>query len=830
MNETGSPLLWLRGRSGVGKSTLCSTIVKDLQERQEQRCAIAFLFFDSRKGEVSSARYILKALAYQLREFMQSTGPECLLRRTIKEGEKFTESLSLELFQRNLRAIFVNIRAPVFLILDGLDDDDGLQKIIMHEILRVNRSRDHLNIFRCVMSSRFACEARISPEDIIQIDLSTEPGVQHDMFKFATTQLATIYGPSPKQMVPVLALAKQLCSRANGIFLWLALAIKDIKDIQSMESRPNLLQIVNILPASIDAFYQRALQQIPPQDVETAQKVFSWLTVASRFLYLSELREALAVQADHFQISEQPPFAGKVLSLPNTQAEIHRICGWLVTITTEGIVRLRHPTLRDYLLLAVEMSNHPRHPVLAAHEILARACLALLSRVLEDRSSQQLGRGMTSSLTKYAAVNWSVHYRLSETYSRNLAGTLQRYLLVTLNHDCQAFSIPSSRRSIQMANTTLRISAFYGLVSLTHLCLQMGTDPHGGSCVLCETPLAIAAGRGHLEAAKILRQGTANPVSRLSYSPEEMIHLAVARGLADAAKSLLERGAEVDAVDHNLGKSLLHVVAESGRLNLVKLLMNYNANVNIVIPTTHETPLHLAAAHGHLHVVKYLVDGRDPTVRELELYDSIVQQPYYQSWTEELLTNEGTAESILWEVEARDTAEEDIGKLRSCSARYSNIDLRTSTGRTALDLAAANGYDDVVRFLLERGADVKSEKDGQCTALQAAVENGHMENVKLLLAAGASMRQPNCRLAPTLRHACKKGHDAVADFIVWHCFNAEISAKQCPWPVLCLPTKTTNTVVRDTIHKTKLSTKLSKLSTHTRFKQRLSKLGERPKD
>ena len=258
--------------------------------------------------------------------------------------------------------------------------------------------------------------------------------------------------------------------------------------------------------------------------------------------------------------------------------------------------------------------------------------------------------------------------------------------------------------------------------------------------------------------------------------------------------------------------------------------MSYNANVNIVIPTTQETPLHLAAAHGYIHVVKYLVDGRDPSVRELELYDSIVQQPYYQSWTEDLLMNEGTAESILWEVEARDTAEEHMGKLRSCSARYSNIDLRTSTGRTALDLAAANGYDDVVRFLLERGADIKNERDSQCTALQAAVENGHLENVKLLLAAGASMCQRNERLAPTLRHASKKGHDAVADFIVWLCFNEELSAKQSSWPVLCLPTKTTNTVVRDTIQKTKLSTEFSKLSTHNRFVQRLSKLAERPKD
>lgn len=839
-NEAESPLLWLKGRPGAGKSTLCSYIIEDLQERQEQKCAVAFCFFDSRQGQVSSARYILKAFAYQLRGFMQPIVTERLLRSTIREGEKLIDSMSLEHFQRNLRAVFVNVdtHAQVFLILDGLDDDEGVKKVIMHEILRANRSRERSHNFRCVISSRFACEARISPDHIIHVDLGTEPGVQQDMLKFAQNRLTNIFRPSPRQTMSILALAKQLCSRANGIFLWLTLAIEDI---QRMGSHPNLLQLVNILPASLDAFYRRALQQISSQDIETAQKIFSWLTVAKRLLYLPELLEALAIEADHSQTVGQPPSTSNELSLPKTQAEIHRICGWLVTVTKEGIVRLRHPTLRDYLLLADESSSHSRHPVLAAHELLARACLVLLSSVIKVEASsaltntkpaQQLGRGVASTLTKYAAANWSIHYRLSETYSRILAGTLQRCLIITLDYDCQSFSIPNSGRSIQIANTTLRISASYGLVSLTQLCLEMGTDPKGGSCVLCETPLAIAVGGGHMDAVDILLQGTAPSASRPSYNPEEMVHLAVARGLTNAAKSLLECGTEVNAVEHSSGKSLLHVAAEFGRLSLVKLLMAYHANVNAVIPTTQETPLHLAAVHGYIHVVKYLVDGRGPSTREMELYDSIVQQPYYQSWTEDLLTNEngGRTEGIVWEVEARDSAEEHIGRLRWCSTRYSNINLRTSEGRTALDLAASNGFDDVVRFLLERGADFKNEGSTRCTALQIAVENGHLETVKLLLAAGAKMHQQTDGLAPTLQHACKKGHDDVADFVVWHCFNTELSAKQFPGPMLGLPTKTTNTVVRDAIQKKKHHTKFSKLGMHTRFAQRPTKLAERPKD
>ena len=839
MNEVESPLLLLKGSLGAGKSTLCSVLVRDLYEQHKPGSAIAFCFFDSRQGQASSTRYILKALAYQLRDCIRRTGAESALRSTIREDDEITGSMPLDQFQHKLRGILVSIdkHVRVFLVLDGLngDDDEGVKKVILHEILRVNRSREKSHIFRCVITSRRTCEARISKEDLIQIDLSTESGVQNDMLIFATTQLEKILRTSPKQTVPVYNLAEQLCSRANGIFLWLALSLEDIQQVKALS---NAVHIINMLPASIDAFYHRALKSIPSQDVEMAQRILSWVTVARRPLNLPELQEALAVRADRIQSYEQAPSATQKLGLSETKAEVHRICGGLVTIAEEGIVSLRHPTLREYLLSEVEPSNCSHHPALAAHELLARSCLVLLSSSIWVAAAststgiepaQKLGRGATSTLTIYAAANWAVHYRLSETYSRNLAGTLQRCLTITLDYDCQSFSIPNSGRSIHIANTTLRISASYGLVSLTQLCLQMGTDPRGGSCVLCKSPLAIAAGGGHLGAAKILLKGTADAPLWTSSNADRIIHLALARGLTDEVKSYLECGANVDAVEHNSGKTLLHVAAESGRLDMIKLLIGCNANVNAFTPTTQETPLHLAAARGYIHIVKYIVDGRDTSMRELELYDSIVRQPYYQNWTEDLLKNDEMRGSIVWEVEARDNAEEHIRNLRSSLAGYSDIDLRTSAGCTALELAAVNGYDDVVRFLLDRGADIKGDGVERCTALQAAIENGHLQTVKLLLTAGARMHRQTDGLAPTLQHACNNGHDAVADFVVWYCFNAELSAKQYQWPVLCLPSKATNTVVRDALLRKKPQTKLSRLGTHSGFKQRLSKIAERPK-
>ena len=535
-NESESPLLWLKGRAGAGKSTLCSAIIKNLEERQGQRSAVAFCFFDTHQVQGSSARCILRAFACQLRDYRKPNIPERLLYSIIREGDNDADSMSLNQFGWRLGRLLgtVHLQAQAFFIVDGLDNDKGVQKAIMHEVLRINRKRGYSHIFRCVLSSRFAFEARILPEHVIQIDLSTEIGLQQDMLKFATTRLADILGVPPRQIFSVSEFAEQLCSHANGVFLWLALAIEEI---QQMGRLPDMVSLVDLIPASVDAFYQRALQQIAAQDVGMAQKVFAWLTVASRLLYLPELLAALALKADQTELPGEPLSGGNELSLPGTEAEIRRICGWLVTITEEGIVRLRHPTLRDYLLHADDSSKRSRDPVLAAHELLARSCLALLGSVMgveatsalsKTNASQQHGESVTANLVAYAAANWYVHYGLSETYSKILAGTLQRCLIITLDHDCRSFSIPNNGRSLQIANTTLRISASYGLVSLTRLCLDMGTDAKGGSCILCETPLAIALGAGHSEVANILLQGTVHAESTIGFNSQKMIHIIVA--------------------------------------------------------------------------------------------------------------------------------------------------------------------------------------------------------------------------------------------------------------------------------------------------------------
>ena len=52
-------------------------------------------------------------------------------------------------------------------------------------------------------------------------------------------------------------------------------------------------------------------------------------------------------------------------------------------------------------------------------------------------------------------------------------------------------------------------------------------------------------------------------------------------------------------------------------------------------------------------------------------------------------------------------------------------------------MAAFNGYTQVVRVLLEAGADKNVARQDGATALMAAAQNGHWEVVRVLLDAGA---------------------------------------------------------------------------------------------
>ena len=67
------------------------------------------------------------------------------------------------------------------------------------------------------------------------------------------------------------------------------------------------------------------------------------------------------------------------------------------------------------------------------------------------------------------------------------------------------------------------------------------------------------------------------------------------------------------------------------------------------------------------------------------------------------------------------------------------VDVANSENRTALSIAAERGHDQLVKLLLDQGADVNTQNGHYSNALQAASSEGHIEIVKMLLDHGANV-------------------------------------------------------------------------------------------
>jgi ankyrin repeat protein len=75
--------------------------------------------------------------------------------------------------------------------------------------------------------------------------------------------------------------------------------------------------------------------------------------------------------------------------------------------------------------------------------------------------------------------------------------------------------------------------------------------------------------------------------------------------------------------------------------------------------------------------------------------------------------------------------------------RPEDINVADYAGNTPLQIAALNGYDDIVRLLVDAGCYLDCVNNDKDTPLLDAVENGHLDVVKILLDAGVNPRKAN---------------------------------------------------------------------------------------
>ena len=103
------------------------------------------------------------------------------------------------------------------------------------------------------------------------------------------------------------------------------------------------------------------------------------------------------------------------------------------------------------------------------------------------------------------------------------------------------------------------------------------------------------------------------------------------------------------------------------------------------------------------------------------------------------------------------------------------INAKANNGATALMMAAYQGHTEIIKLLLEKGADVNAKSKDGITALWQAAQNGHTEVVKLLLEKGAEVNAKDTDGGTALMVASESGHTEVVKLLLDK--GADVSAK-----------------------------------------------------
>uniref|UniRef100_H2YLD4 Uncharacterized protein n=1 Tax=Ciona savignyi TaxID=51511 RepID=H2YLD4_CIOSA len=263
-----------------------------------------------------------------------------------------------------------------------------------------------------------------------------------------------------------------------------------------------------------------------------------------------------------------------------------------------------------------------------------------------------------------------------------------------------------------------------------------------------ESLLSLACSAGYYELAEVLLRMHANVEDCGAKGECTPLMEASSGGYCDIVRLLLSHGADVNATS-NTGNTALTYACCGGYVDVVRILVDAGAELECHNENGH-TPLMEAASGGHVGVAEVLLErGAGINTHSNEFKESALTLACYKG---------GHLQMVRFLLQAGADQEH-----------------KTDEMHTALMEASMDGHVEVARLLLDSGAQVNMPADSFESPLTLAACGGHVELAELLIQRGASLEEVNDEGYTPLMEAAREGHEEMVALLLAK--NAIVNAK-----------------------------------------------------
>jgi serine/threonine-protein phosphatase 6 regulatory ankyrin repeat subunit B len=294
-----------------------------------------------------------------------------------------------------------------------------------------------------------------------------------------------------------------------------------------------------------------------------------------------------------------------------------------------------------------------------------------------------------------------------------------------------------------LGRTALYYAAVNGHEEIVSLLLSQGArddiaDQDG------RTPLAIAASGGHLGVVKILLQHTGGQgLEETDTGGRTALYYASENGHEEMVGYLLSQGARADITD-SVGRSPFTWAAFMGHMGVAKMLVQHMEGQGLnETDKDGLTALHWAAIEGQEEMVSYLLSQG----AQADITDQEGITPFMEAaWKGHV----GVAKMLLQHMGAE------------------GLDETGKDGLTALHMAAIEGHEDIMAFLLSQGAQADTSDQEGITPFMDAAFGGNLSVVKMILQhmGGKGLDETDNEGWTAVYHAATEGHEEMVGYLL----------------------------------------------------------------